>query len=94
MNDEQLMERSRKNLAAFEEIKGEQARFQEEYARLRQEAADLGLDFSGELPLGDLNPEQRSHLRDLEVRAQREIQEIMDDDLSAKPSFKAGRVMV
>lgn len=94
MNDEQLMERSRKNLAAFEDIKAEQGRFQEEYARLRQEAADLGVDFSGELPLDDLNPQQRSHLQDLEVRAQREIQEIMDDDRSAKPSFKAGRVMV
>jgi len=94
MDDRELLERGGRNAAEFERLKLENERFQEEFARLRREAEELGMDMSDELPLDVLTPEQRSYLREMELRTDRDIRDIMDDTPTAKPAFKAGRVMV
>lgn len=94
MDDQELMERTRKNMAAFEQLQAGNKQFQEEYAGLIKEAKDLGLSLDQELPLDSLTREQRSRLRDMELQVEREMNEILAQGQVSGTVPKAGRIMV
>ncbi len=92
---DELMERSKKNMAEFERLNAMNEEYERRKAQLFSEADSLGIGTGMEIPWDQLTPEQKRKLEDMKEEAERTLkwtEEAPSSSKTIKPAAMRMRV--